>query len=49
MDYCASQGIQQHLTVLYMPQQNGVVECRNQIVMGMAWCMLKAMGVPGRF
>ncbi|KAF8725661.1 hypothetical protein HU200_020204 [Digitaria exilis] len=48
-DYCAGQGIQRHFTAPYTPQQNGVVERRNQTVLGMARCMLKAMGVPGRF
>lgn len=48
-EYCADQGIQRHFTALYTPQQNGVVERRNQTVLGMARCMLKSMGVPGRF
>ncbi|WVZ49440.1 hypothetical protein U9M48_000802, partial [Paspalum notatum var. saurae] len=29
-DYCAEEGIQRHLTAPYTPQQNGVVERRNQ-------------------
>jgi transposase InsO family protein len=49
MEYCASKGVQHHLTAPYTPQQNGVVERRNQTVLGMARCMLKSMGVPGRF
>jgi hypothetical protein len=48
-EYCAGQGIQRHLTAPYTPQQNGVVERRNQTVLGMARCMLKSKGVPGRF
>jgi hypothetical protein len=48
-EYCAGQGIQRHLTASYTPQQNGMVERRNQTVLGMAQCMLKVMGVPGRF
>jgi uncharacterized protein (DUF2164 family) len=48
-DYYTEQGIQRHYIVPYTPQQNGVVEHRNQTVLGMARCMLKAMGVPGRF
>jgi hypothetical protein len=48
-EYCAGQGIQRHLTAPYMAQQNGVIERRNQTVLGMARCMLKAMGIPGRF
>jgi transposase InsO family protein len=48
-EYCAGQGIQRHLTAPYTPQQNGVVEKWNQTVLGMARCMLKSKGVPGRF
>ena len=47
MEYCADQGIQRHLTAPYMPQQNGVVERRNQTVLGMARSMMKGMQVPG--
>lgn len=49
VEHCAGQGVQRHLTTPYSPQQNGVVERRNQTVLGMARCMLKSMGVPGRF
>jgi transposase InsO family protein len=49
MEYCDSKGVQRHLAVLYTPQQNGVVERRNQTVLGMARCMLKSMGVPWCF
>jgi transposase InsO family protein len=48
-EYCAGMGIQRHLTAPYTPQQNGVVERRNQTVLGMARCMLKSMSVLGRF
>ena len=34
--YCADQGIGQHHTASYSPQQNGMVERRNQTVVGMA-------------
>jgi hypothetical protein len=47
--YCAEQGIQRHLTAPYTPQQNGVVERRNQTVMGMARSMMKAKSLPGWF
>ena len=47
MEYCANQGIQRHLTAPYTPQQNGVVERRNQTVLGMARSMMKGMKVPG--
>jgi transposase InsO family protein len=46
-DHCTKQGIQCHLTAPYSPEQNGVVERRNQSVMGMARSMLKAMSMPG--
>nr|CAB3503193.1 unnamed protein product [Digitaria exilis] len=46
-DYCAEQGVQCHLTAPYTPQQNGVVERRNQTVLGMARSMMKAMKLPG--
>jgi transposase InsO family protein len=47
--YCTKEGIQWHLTAPYTPEQNGVVERRNQTVMGMARSMLKDMVVPSRF
>lgn len=47
--YCAENGIQLHLSAPYSPQQNGVVEQRNQTVVGMARSMLKARGVPSKF
>ena len=34
--YCMDQGVGQHHTAPYSPQQNGVVERRNQTVVGMA-------------
>lgn len=48
-EYCADRGVQRHLTAPYSPQQNGVVERRNQTVVQMARSMIKAMGVPNRF
>ena len=47
--YCADQGVEQHHTAPYLPQQNGVVERRNQTVVGMARSMMKAKGMPARF
>lgn len=47
--YCASRGVQRQLTAPYSPQQNGVVERRNQSVVSMARCMLKSKGLPGHF
>ena len=37
------------LTAPYSPQQNGVVERRNQSIVAMACCMLKAKGLPRNF
>jgi transposase InsO family protein len=34
--YCNELGIQRHITTPYSPQQNGVVECRSQSVVGTA-------------
>jgi hypothetical protein len=47
--YCAERGVQRQLTAPYSPQQNGVVERRNQSVVAMARCMLKAKSLPGYF
>jgi hypothetical protein len=41
--------MQRHTTAPYSPQQNGVVERRNQTIVGMARNMLKAKGVPVTF
>lgn len=47
--YCAEEGVQRQLTAPYSPQQNGVVERRNQTVVGMARNMMKGKGLPGMF
>ncbi|WVZ53685.1 hypothetical protein U9M48_004590 [Paspalum notatum var. saurae] len=47
--YCAEVGVGHHLSAPYSPQQNGVVERKNQTVVGMARCMLKAKGMPATF
>lgn len=47
--YCAEEGLQRHLTAPYSPQQNGVVERRNQTIVGMARSMLKAKEVSATF
>jgi hypothetical protein len=46
IDHCTKQGMQRHLTAPYTPEQNRVVERRNQSVMGMARNMIKAMSMP---
>jgi len=47
--FCNEQGIKHYTTTPYTPQQNGVVERRNQTVVEMARCMLKTMSVPAKF
>jgi transposase InsO family protein len=47
--YCADKGVGRHLTTPYSSQQNGVVEHRNQTIVGMARSMLKAKGMPATF
>ena len=47
--YYMDQAVGQHHTVLCSPQQNGVVERRNQMVVGMARSMMKAKSMPARF
>ena len=47
--YCEENGIRRNTTTAYTPQQNGVIERRNQSVVETARCLLKCMNVPGRF
>ncbi|EEC72737.1 hypothetical protein OsI_06355 [Oryza sativa Indica Group] len=47
--YYADEGIQRHYTAPYSPQQNGVVERRNQTVVGMARALVKQRGMPAIF
>jgi transposase InsO family protein len=47
--YCKEVGVKRYMTAPYSPQQNGVVERRNQTIVGMARSMLKAMNVPACF
>jgi transposase InsO family protein len=47
--FCELNGIKHYLTAPYSPQQNGVVERRNQTVVGMARSLLKSKSVPGEF
>jgi transposase InsO family protein len=46
--FCNDSGIKHYTTTPYSPQQNGVVERRNQTVVEMARCMLKSKGMPAR-
>jgi transposase InsO family protein len=48
LKFCFEHGIKHHLTAPYSPQQNGMVERRNQSALAMAWSMMKAKAVPVR-
>ena len=48
-EYCESSGIKRYLTAPYSPQQNGVVERRNQTVIAMVRSMLKCKNLPMHF
>jgi hypothetical protein len=48
-DYCAAEGVYHQHMAPYSPQQNGVVEHRNETVVATARSMLKAKGPPGWF
>jgi IS30 family transposase len=43
--YCVDEGVQCHYSASYNPQQNDVVERRNQTVVGMARALLKRRGM----
>jgi len=47
--FCNETGIKHFTTTPYTPQQNGVVERRNQTIVEMARCLLKSKGVPCKF
>ena len=47
--YCEKHGIKRYLMAPYTPQQNRVVERRNQTIVAMARSMLKSKRLPGRF
>jgi hypothetical protein len=49
INYCNDTDVRRHLTVPYSPQQNGVVERRNQTIIGATRSMLKAANMPRRF
>jgi transposase InsO family protein len=46
VSYCADKGVQRHYSARYSPQQNGVVERRNQTIVGMAQALLKQREMP---
>jgi transposase InsO family protein len=43
--YCADEGVQRHYSASYNPQQNNIVERRNQTVVRMARVLLKQRGM----
>ena len=47
--YCDKRGIKHFTMATYSPQQNGVVERRNQTVVEMVRCMLKGMAMAAVF
>jgi transposase InsO family protein len=47
--YCTDEGVQRHYSAPYSPQQNNVIERCNQMVVGMAWALLKQRGMPAVF
>ena len=49
VEYCNEHGIKRHTTAPYSPQQNGLVERRNQTVVQMACSVMKGMGMPSMF
>jgi transposase InsO family protein len=47
--YCADEGIKRHFSAPCSPQQNGVVERRNQTVVTMARLLLKQRRIPAKY
>ena len=48
-NFCEDEGVERQLTIAYTPQQNGVVERKNQTIMEMAKAMLYEKGLPKFF
>lgn len=46
MSYCDKNGVNRHLIAPYSPQQNGVVERRNRMLVEMTRSILEHMKVP---
>jgi len=49
VEFCQEHGIKHNTTTGYSPQQNGVVERQNQMVVEIARCLLKSKRVLARF
>jgi transposase InsO family protein len=47
VEYYQASGVQQQLTAVYSPQQNGIIERHNAMVIGAARSMMKAKSLPG--
>ncbi|CAN6200243.1 unnamed protein product [Urochloa humidicola] len=47
--YCEEEGVERHFSAPYTPQQNGVVERRNQTVLATARALLKQRKMPARY
>jgi transposase InsO family protein len=47
--HCLESRVRRQLTAPYSPQQNGVVEWRNQTVVATARCLMKSKGLPAYF
>lgn len=47
--FCEDMGVKRFLTAPYSPQQNGVVERRNQTVIAMTRSLLKSSKVPSKY
>ena len=45
-DFCSKEGIRRELIVHHNPQQNGVAERKNRMIVGAAWAMLHDQGLP---
>ncbi|MCO5571443.1 hypothetical protein L7F22_025183 [Adiantum nelumboides] len=48
-DYCKQHGIKRHLTTPHTPQQSGVANRKNCVIVEMARSMIKAKGLPDSF
>jgi transposase InsO family protein len=48
-EFCDDNGVKHNTTAPYSPQQNDVVERRNQTVVEMARCLPKSVNMPGPF
>jgi transposase InsO family protein len=47
--YCADEGIKCHFSTPHSPQQNGVVERRNQTMVATAWALLKKRRLSAKY